>query len=141
MNNQRDFHDAALRPTHTYRRNPLFAQSFQIFRKRSGDTLSPCATYMVIDAEEDPALSERKVMNLVSILNGRTRLLDLGRGTGVRTLYHVPPRARPDQGQRVVFYTLHPKGVSQENALLVFEPDAELPVGRLSEEEGPQGHD
>ncbi len=128
MQGRPDFHDAALRSVWTYRRNPLFDRSFQIFRKRAGGELSPYASYMVLDPEETPDLSERKVMNLVSILNGKNRLLDLGARTGTRTLYHVPPRESAGDGRRVVFYTLHARGVSRENALLAFEPDAEIPL-------------
>lgn len=130
-----DFHDAALKPAYTYRRNPHFEKSFLIFRKRGGADMVPYATYTTLDSHEDPVLSERKVMNLVSILNGRRKLLDLGSGTGTRTLHHAPAHQNSEEGRKVVFYTLRPEGVSQENAILVFDPGAEI----LSQE-GAQGH-
>lgn len=85
----------------------------------------PYATYTTLDTEEDPALSERKVMNLISILNGRKRLLNLGSGTGTRTLHHTPAHENSEEGRKIVFYTLRPQGVSRENAILVLDPGAE----------------
>ena len=57
------------------------------------------------------------MINLVSLLNGRKRLMDLGRETKSRILYHIISEKDEDNKTKVLFYELGQKGVSIENAL------------------------
>lgn len=77
--------------------------------------------YTVLDTHEDIDLSEKKVMNLVSLLNGRKKLMQLGHETNTRTLYHIVNECDDDGKMRVVFYQLGQEGVSVENALFRME--------------------
>lgn len=121
---QKDFSSSAKRPPFTYRRNPVHSRSFQILR-RDVDVKDPApyATYTALDPAEDLALTERKVVNLVSLLNGH-KAVALGEGTGQRTLHYLPDRAAGERSVRsVVFYTLGAEGPSRENAVLTLETE------------------
>lgn len=79
--------------------------------------------YTVLDKAEDPLLSEKKVINLVSLMNGRKNLMDLGHETKSRVLYNIVSECDDDGKARVIFYHLGPQGVSVENALFRIEKD------------------
>lgn len=79
--------------------------------------------YTVLDHKEDPLLSEKKVMNLVSLMNGRKNLMQLGHETNARILYNIVSECDDDGKSRVIFYHLGQEGVSVENALLRIERD------------------
>jgi hypothetical protein len=86
----------------------------------------PVGDYTVLDSGEDPGLSEKKVMNLISLLNGRKNLMQLGHETGTRVLYHVVSMRDDDNKARILFYNLGREGVSVENALFRLEADDAL---------------
>lgn len=100
----------------------MHPRSFLILRRdEDAQALAPYATYTGLDAAEDIALTERKVMNLVSLLNGH-KAVSLGDGTGTRTLHYLPDHAAGEKAIRsVVFYTLGAEGPSRENAILTLE--------------------
>lgn len=119
---QKDFLNSARRPPFTYRINPVHPRSFLVMHRDKPDAeLEPYATYTVLDPSEDFALSEKKVINLVSLLNGR-RAPQTGGGTDLRILYHMPERAAgADEVRTVILYALGKDGPSRENALIVLE--------------------
>lgn len=121
-----DFNTEARTPRFTYRRSPVHPRGFQIMCYKPEAGLSdsaPCGEYTVLDATEDLAYAERKVMNLVSLLNGRKQLMQLGHETGTRVLYQVVTECDDDNMTRILFYNLGREGVSIENALLRMERD------------------
>lgn len=119
---QKDFFNSARRPPFTWRSNPVHPRSFLILKRdEGGQELAPYATYTGLDPAEDTSLTERKVMNLVSLLNGH-KAVSLGEGTGLRTLHSLPDRAAGENSIRsVVFYTLGVEGPSRESAILTLE--------------------
>lgn len=121
----KDFNAEAKAPHYGYARSPVHARAFQILKYKEGrqDGPVPVGDYTVLDSNEDLALSERKVMNLVALLNGRKALMQLGHETGARVLYHLLPETDEDGKQRVLFYHLGQEGVSVENALFRIEKD------------------
>ncbi len=120
-----DFNAEALSPRYTYRPSPVNARAYQILKY--SDTLARepqvAGDYTVLDTKEDPALSEKKVMNLIALMNGRKALMQLGHETGARVLYHIVSEKDDDGKMRVLFYTLGQEGVSVENALFRIERD------------------
>ena len=70
-------------------------------------------------------MAEKKVMNLITLLNGRDNLIDLGEKTGTRTLYQ--PRSDPEDGgyHQILFHELSLRGVSRENAMLTVHYDGQ----------------
>lgn len=110
-------------PRYSYNRHPLHPRAFQIL-KRTGQArdTQPVGDYTVLDLSEDLGLAERKVINLVALLNGReNNLMDVGDGLDTRLLYQRIPS---DDGQeRIMFRTLGYSGVSVENALLTLRDE------------------
>ena len=119
-----DFNAEASPAVYGYRPSPVSARAFQILRLfPDGGDASVVGDYTVLDRAEPIESAEKKLINLISLLNGRKNLMQLGHETGVRVLYHVVT-ARDDDGMaRVVFYTLGKEGVSVENALFRIEEE------------------
>ncbi len=120
-----DFNAEASIPRYTYSRSPVHPRGFMILKfadDRSREPV-PVGDYTVLDTNEDLKISEMKVMNLVSLINGRKNLMDLGHETGIRTLYQIVSHKDDDGKARVVFYNLGKEGVSVENALFRIEKD------------------
>jgi hypothetical protein len=121
--NTNNFNAEASSPRYTYRQSPVHPRGYVILKYRQDMTAEPemVGDYTVLDSKEDPALSEKKVMNLISLLNGRKHLMQLGHETGTRVLYQMVSERDDDNKQRVLFYTLGQEGVSVENALFRIE--------------------
>ncbi len=124
MNSIDDFNEPAVRPKYTYRQNPMYERSFQILRwDGEFNEYVPFGEYTVVDISEDHELSEKRVINLVSALNERRKLVDLGSETKSRTYFHAVPGKDEDGKSKVVFYTNTGEGISKENAVITFEGD------------------
>ncbi len=120
-----DFNAEASAPRYSYRRSPVNPRAFLIEKLAEDPSRSAAVVgdYTVLDAHEDMAFSEKKVMNLISLLNGRKNLMDLGHATGTRVLYKIVTEKDDEGKARVVFYNLGKEGVSVENALFRIEKD------------------
>ncbi len=105
----------------SYQQNPFLSRSFMIMRKDARGEMVPVGDYTVLDWDEDLALSERKVMNLVSLLNGKHDLIDLQNQTDGRLLFHKKDLGAESAAQEIVFFKYKGSGVSRENALLTFK--------------------
>jgi hypothetical protein len=115
-----DFNVEAKTPRYGYMPSPVHPRAFQILKYNESEP-RPVGDYTVLDSSEDLSFSEKKVMNLVSLLNGRKHLVQLGHETGTRVLYHIVSECDDDGKSRVLFYQLGNEGVSVENALLRME--------------------
>lgn len=122
-----DFNDNTVESRYTYRHNPVSDYSFLILKREDDETdFAQIGEYTVLDMEEDRNLSERKVMNLVSALNGRQKLMELGEETGKRILFHPIPRTNETEKSKIIFHELKEDiGVSKENAILTIMEDLE----------------
>ena len=121
-----DFNTESRIPKYGYQRSPVNERAFMIVKKEQelADP-KPVGDYTVLDKEEDIALAEKKVMNLVSLLNGRKRLMELGHETKSRILYHIVSEKDEENKTKILFYRLGKEGVSVENALFRLEYDEE----------------
>ena len=123
-----DFNHEAQSPKYTYQKSPVHPRGFMILKY--GDDMAddprPVGDYTVLDAGEPLDLSEKKVMNLISLLNGRKALMELGHETKSRVLYKIVNERDEDGKFRVVFYHLGKSGVSVENALFRIERDEDV---------------
>ena len=109
---------------YSYEKSPLYARSFQIFKHEiASNTQTPVATYTVLDTEENLDLSEKKVMNIITLLNGGKTLMALGEETQSRLLFHIPEKTDDNTMKKVIFYTQKGEGVSKENAILTYEEE------------------
>ena len=114
-----DFNKPAEQRAFRYERNPVAARGFLILRRNSQDRFDPVGDYLVLDDAEDIGVSEKKVMNLVALLNkDEGYVMDLGEVTGTQSRYHIKPE-KTERGQtQMVFYALGQEGVSKENAVV-----------------------
>lgn len=120
-----DFNVEAATPKYTYTRSPVQDRAFMILKypQEGASEAVAVGDYTVLDGSEDPSLSEKKVMNIVTLLNGRKQLIQLGHETNARVLYKVVSDFDDDGKMRVLFYHLGQTGVSVENALFRIEKD------------------
>ena len=110
-----------------YQRSPVNERAFLILKKQDENKEPiPVGDYTVLDKEEDIFLAEKKVTNLVSLLNGRKRLMHLGHETQSRILYRVVNEKDEDNKAKILFYKLEEQGVSKENALFRLECEEEI---------------
>ncbi len=123
-----NFNSEATGPRYTYRPSPVHERSFMILKYADGPGHEPLPVgdYTVLDTHEERGLSEKKVMNLVSLLNGRKALMQLGHETNARVLYNVVTDSDDDGKALVIFYHLGKEGVSVENALFRIERDSHV---------------
>ena len=117
------FNDKGEKPRFMYKRNPLVAHAFQIFEfKDEKKSYEPVGEYTRIDSSEDIEITEKKVINLIAIMNGKRDLLELGNLTKSRLLYTmVPSGSETDKEEKIIFRAYDGKGVSKENAVLTIE--------------------
>jgi hypothetical protein len=114
-----NFNEITAKRPYTYRRNPLHDHSFIILKQEDdAGEYQPVGDYTLLDTSEDRGLTEKKVMNLIALMNNdEDSLIDLRSETNLRVLYFKAPSDEPDK-TRIIFYTLGEKGVSVENAVL-----------------------
>ena len=116
------FNDKGEKARFIYKRNPLIERSFQIFEyKDDKSEYEPIGEYTVLDSSEDIEITEKKVINLISIMNGKKNLIDFTNLTKTRVLYNIIPETPESEQQKVVFRTYDGVGVSKENAVLTIE--------------------
>jgi hypothetical protein len=124
MLDRTDFNAQGSAPRYSYAHSPVDPNAYLILKYSNSLNAEPVPVgdYTVLDGLEDPSLSEKKVMNIVSVLNGRTKLVQLGEETKARMLYRFVDDD-DDARQNIIFYHLGQEGVSVENALLRIEQE------------------
>ncbi|MES2728801.1 MAG: hypothetical protein V4621_01720 [Pseudomonadota bacterium] len=106
-----------------YRPHPLTAQAYQLLHWDSRQGYQPVGDYIVLDKGEEMSLSERKVQNLVTLMNGHMRLHDLRRDmNGARLLFQLQDGEEGGR-KKIVMRHFGGTGVSRENALLLIEKE------------------
>lgn len=116
------FNEEGEKPRFIYKKNPLLEHSFQIFEYfEHKQNYEPIGEYTLIDLDEDIEITDKKVSNLITIMNGRKRLIDFTNLTNQRVLFNIIPRDEDSTQQKVVFRTHSGEGVSKENAILTID--------------------
>jgi len=123
MMHRQDFNNQGRKTRFSFRPSPVHPNAYLILKEAGVGEPDIVGDYTVLDTGEDKTLSEKKVMNLVSLLNGRKNLLPLGTETRARVLYRVVEEADDDGRSHVLFYHLGNHGVSVENALFRLKKD------------------
>lgn len=122
-----DFNESTELPRYSYTRSPVNERAFLIMLQEDAhDTAEPVGDYTVLDREEDLAVSEKKVMNLINLLNekpGKTIQIE-----GVKGRTHFQILSNPEESEelKVMFYTQKGKGTSEENALFRVQSDDKI---------------
>lgn len=118
------FNDESGKPRFMYKRNPLVKHAFQIFELKSGkQDYEPVGDYTLIDLAENLEVTEKTVINLVTLLNGRTNLINLTNLTSDRLLFNIVDNKDTEESNfvTIMLRTHDNKGVSKENAVLKIE--------------------
>jgi hypothetical protein len=116
------FNDKGEKARFIYKPNPLTRHAYQIFEfKNDKNSYEPVGEYTVIDFSEEVEITEKKVINLIMLMNGKRDLLELGNLTQSRLLYTMVPSGSEAQEDKIIFRTFDGKGVSKENAVLTIE--------------------
>ncbi|MCB9963534.1 MAG: hypothetical protein H6855_00675 [Rhodospirillales bacterium] len=106
---------------YTYRPHPYQSNSFQIFLMQ-GIYQDLAGDYLLLDHSEERDLTEKTVMNLVALLNGRNELIDLTGYASGRLYFQKLEIDTAGQG-RILFRSYRGDGISTENALLTYNPE------------------
>lgn len=116
------FNSESEKPEFMAKANPFAPHSWQILQYKNGKKdYEPVGEYILIDTGEDIDITEKKLINLVRLLNGKRDLLDLGNLTKKRVLFNIVPRTSETDPTKIIFRDHDGKGVSVENAVLTLE--------------------
>lgn len=127
------FSESGEKPDFMYKRNPLVDHAYQIFYYVDNkNDYELAGEYIVLDTDEDIEITEKKVMNVVSFLNGKDTLIDVGNLTKTRILFNMVPVKAGDNEAKIIFREHDGKGVSSENAVLTLQKGV-IDVKRLED--------
>lgn len=102
--------------------NPLVERSYQVFEfQEEKQSYEPVGEYTLLDYDEDAEITDKKVMNLLLIMNEKQRLIDFKNLTNERILYNIVSTDADSKQQKVIFRTYDGSGVSKENAVLTLD--------------------
>ncbi|MCK6417994.1 MAG: hypothetical protein L6Q57_03530 [Alphaproteobacteria bacterium] len=117
-----NFNDESTKPRFSSRANPLVPHAWQILQwNKTMQTYEPVGDYVLVDLSEAADITEKKLINLIGIMNGRQNLVDFTNLTGQRILFTIVPEAPETNREKIVFRTYDGSGVSRENAVLTLE--------------------
>ncbi|MEC8664554.1 MAG: hypothetical protein VXY16_03690 [Pseudomonadota bacterium] len=108
-----DFNTITAKKHYIYRQNPVHQQSFMILKQLSEEgAYQPVRDYTVLYSEEEHSLSEKKVMNLVALMNDEDHLIDIGSGS-VKRMDYLRGSTDSRDKKRIIFYVMGKLGVSK----------------------------
>lgn len=98
--------------------NPLLERAYQIFEYNieKGD-YEHAGDYVLLNKDEPRDVTEKKVINLMTLLNGKHDLIDLSNLTKTRLLYTIVPEAQAGNQTKIILKDYDGSGVSKENAV------------------------
>lgn len=106
------------RPRFVQRPNALVDRAYQIFEfNHTLNDFQHVGDYVLINKDESRELTDKKVANLISLLNGKKDLIDISNLTSTRVLYTVIPEARSGDQTKIIFKDYDGSGVSKDNAV------------------------
>lgn len=101
-----------------FKPSPIDPKSFDILENRRGyDDYAPAGSYIVL-ADEERDLTEKRLVNLVGLLNGRGNTVDLTNEVAEQMLFQVVEKKQDSDPTKIIFRTRDGEGVSVENAIV-----------------------
>ncbi len=106
------------RPRFIHRANPIVDRAYQIFEYdfKKGD-YDHVGDYILINKKEDPEVTEKKLINLMTLLNGKDDLIDISNLTSTRVLFTLVPEAQAGGQTKIILKDYDGSGVSKDNAI------------------------
>jgi hypothetical protein len=119
----KNFNEESEKPKFIYRPNQLVPHSWHIlYYEEDKKAYEPVGEYTLIETDEPIEITEKKLFNVVAILNHKDyRLLDFNKLTNQRVLFTMVPKTPESNVTKVVLRTYDGNGVSKENAVITFE--------------------
>lgn len=106
------------RPRFIHKPNPLVQRAYQVFEfNHNQNDYVHAGDYILINHDEAHEITEKKVLNLMSLLNGKQELIDLSNLTKARVLYTIVPEAQESNQSKIIFKDYDGTGVSKDNAV------------------------
>lgn len=98
--------------------NPLVERAYQIFEyNHEKSTYDHVGDYVLLNKKEPRDITEKKVINLMTLLNGKDELIDMSSLTNSRVLYTIVPEAQAGNQTKMIFKDYDGSGVSKDNAV------------------------
>lgn len=119
-----DFNEGSEKTEFIYRQSQVDKNTYLILQYQADKgAYEPVGDYVLLDTDEDPELTEKKVMNLITLINGKGKgkLLDLRNLTDGRTLFYPIPDSPDAKEHKLVFRKHDDAGVSTENAVITIK--------------------
>ena len=114
---EKNFNKSTDRPRFIHKPNPFQARTWQIFELKHRGEYEPVGEYVLLNKDEDPEITEKKVANVVSLLNRKKDVIDLSNLTKTRVLFTVVPEAQSPDQTKIIFRDYDGSGVSKDNAI------------------------
>ena len=101
-----------------YKSNSLVERAFQIFEfNENKNDYVHVGDYTLINKEESREITENKIKNLVTLLNGGKDLINFSNLTDKRVLYTMVPEEESGDRTKIIFKDYDGSGVSKDNAV------------------------
>jgi|GEM_PF-993646 len=106
------------RPRFIHKSNPMVERDYQIFEynHKKGE-YKVVGDYVLLRKDEPRDITEKKVSNLMGILNKKEDLIDLTNLTKTRVLFTIIPEAQAGDQTKMIFKDYDGSGVSKDNAI------------------------
>ena len=110
--------DMGDRPRFIHKPNPLVERAYQIFEfDHNQNDYAPVGEYILLNKDEPIDITDKKVMNLVTLLNGGKDLISLENLTNKRVLYTLVPEGENSDQTKIIFKDYDGTKVSEDNAV------------------------
>lgn len=102
--------------------NPRIERSYEIFEYNIKEgKYEPAGEYLLLNKEEARDITDKKIINIISMLNEKEEYADLSNLTKTRSLYSVVPEAQAGDQTKIIFKDYDGSGVSKDNAVLTIK--------------------
>jgi hypothetical protein len=117
--NLKDFNDESSHPEFIHKPDPQNPNAYQILHFKEDKRIYEIAgSYVKVDHSEEAEVTDKRIFNLMAVLNEKKRTFDFKSLTNSRTLFTLVPIKPEDHDVKVIFRTYDGDGVSKENAIL-----------------------
>ncbi|MCK5374996.1 MAG: hypothetical protein KAJ40_06910 [Alphaproteobacteria bacterium] len=101
-----------------YKQSPMTERDYQIHEYDfTKGAYNHVGDYVLINTDEPRNITEKKIANLMSILNKKDDITDLSNLTKTRVLYTIVPEAQAGNQTKIVFKDYDGSSVSKDNAI------------------------
>lgn len=99
--------------------NPLVDRAYQIFEYNvENNAYDHIGDYVLINRDEPRELTDKKVINFLTLLNNKKELIDISNLTSTRLLFTVVPEAQSKDQTKIILKDYDGSGVSKDNAVI-----------------------